>query len=687
MKSEKSVKKKRRIKSQQLLDVARKQQSSGAYAKAADICENIVISDPSFSDAWCMLSMIKYQSGNRQNSLDILSKAIFYNPLNLDIHLSICRNLIAGNPGLQATVNKFLPKKKPHSSDLANLYTELGDRLSTVGRLYEGLVCYQQVVRFSDNKCIACKRLSSATYGFIIHDTESIFRKELELCLNIEGFDVQYLAQSAVSLIRLQPEFLLLINYCSNMGNHQHLESVLNKPGTIDSLCSPLLLGILNNALLPDMGIERLLTRIRQHVLELVMNKEIPWSNKNKSITFITALAQQCFMNEYVYYVTDSELNLINQLSEKINQDAKNDKYIDFLELAILGCYIPLFNLETCMDLLNSASFEDIPGCESLIRKQLVEPLQELDIRKSINSLTSIEDDISLKVRSQYEDNPYPRWSNLSLDENSISFRAYIQNTYPHATDPGNTDHSNIDLLVAGCGTGAKTLLLSQRFNCYSILAVDLSKASLSFATRKANELGIKGIEFIQGDILQLGDIDRTFDVIDCSGVLHHMSNPLEGWQVLTGLLKPGGFMNIGLYSEIARKPIVATRKYIKDRGYQGTLGGIREFRQNFYDEYKTTSFKSIAMSKDFFSASDCRDLLFHVQEHRFILPKIKEILEQLGLEFIGFESREKDFLPKYRKTCPSDKFANNLDSWHEYEMNNPNTFVAMYQFWVRKTN
>jgi hypothetical protein len=34
----------------------------------------------------------------------------------------------------------------------------------------------------------------------------------------------------------------------------------------------------------------------------------------------------------------------------------------------------------------------------------------------------------------------------------------------------------------------------------------------------------------------------------------------------------------------------------------------------------------------------ECRDLLFHVQEHRFSLPQIGATLEELGLDFVGFE-------------------------------------------------
>ena len=92
--------------------------------------------------------------------------------------------------------------------------------------------------------------------------------------------------------------------------------------------------------------------------------------------------------------------------------------------------------------------------------------------------------------------------------------------------------------------------------------------------------LGVENVEFMQADILELRKLGRKFDIVECGGVLHHMDDPLKGWSVLVDILKPNGFMKIGLYSEHARKHIVAARSFIKGRGYRPTLEGIQECRQ-----------------------------------------------------------------------------------------------------------
>ena len=87
----------------------------------------------------------------------------------------------------------------------------------------------------------------------------------------------------------------------------------------------------------------------------------------------------------------------------------------------------------------------------------------------------------------------------------------------------------------------------------------------------------------------------------------------------------------------------------------------------------------------DFYSTSMTRDLLFHVQEHRFTIPQISEILKDFNLEFLGFFFSDPLIKKKFSESFPEDKNNVSLDNWHQFEINNPDTFAGMYQFWVRK--
>ena len=145
--------------------------------------------------------------------------------------------------------------------------------------------------------------------------------------------------------------------------------------------------------------------------------------------------------------------------------------------------------------------------------------------------------------------------------------------------------------------------------------------------------------------------------------------------------------MKIGLYSEIARQHIISGRRLIAEQGYTASPEDIRRCRQDIIAQAEAGNRKmmKICNSRDFFSLSGCRDLLFHVQEHHFTLPQIQAALEALKLKFLGFEFREQTVLRKFRKSHPSTRELTSLSLWHKFELKNPDTFQAMYQFWCKK--
>jgi len=93
---------------------------------------------------------------------------------------------------------------------------------------------------------------------------------------------------------------------------------------------------------------------------------------------------------------------------------------------------------------------------------------------------------------------------------------------------------------------------------------------------------------------------------------------------------------------------------------------------------------KGLSDFGDFFSTSACRDLLFHVQEHRMTIPRIKAFLGESGLQFIGFDL-DAAVRAKYRSRFPDDPAMIDLDHWHAFETEHPRTFAGMYQFWIQK--
>ena len=148
--------------------------------------------------------------------------------------------------------------------------------------------------------------------------------------------------------------------------------------------------------------------------------------------------------------------------------------------------------------------------------------------------------------------------------------------------------------------------------------------------------------------------------------------------------------MKVGLYSDIARQNIAEARSEIAKKEYTSSPDDIRRYREeimSFTPDSNLGIVKIINTTDflDFYSLSACRDLLFHVQEHRFTLPQIEEALNDLGLTFLGFELQKSWGRNEFRKLYPEEEALVSLPLWHQFELKNPGTFSGMYQFWVQK--
>jgi SAM-dependent methyltransferase len=240
------------------------------------------------------------------------------------------------------------------------------------------------------------------------------------------------------------------------------------------------------------------------------------------------------------------------------------------------------------------------------------------------------------------------------------------------------------EILIAGCGTGQQSIETALRFPQARILALDLSLASLAYAQAKTEAAGVGNIRYAQADILKLAALDQSFDMIETTGVLHHLNDPLEGWRVLLSKLRPGGFMRLGLYSRLARADVRAARDWIAQGDYRATADDIRRCRQDMIAK-GGQAFAAIVRSPDFATTSACRDMLFHVHERELALPEIDAFLSGEALSFLGFEL-EVQIAEKYRGRFPNDPAMTKLDLWHQFEAANPHAFLGgMYQFWIQK--
>jgi len=438
--------------------------------------------------------------------------------------------------------------------------------------------------------------------------------------------------------------------------------------------------------------LNNLIVYIRKELLEQFITKTNNNISLDKDELLLTnSIAINSWNNEYVEYISKNEKKIVKNILEEIDKTNSNQKSL-VEKLLIVLCYRnviqnPIFRSVSQHDLQN-------PNLLNWINKINAQLKEEESLSDTIPQLTPIEDLVSSKVKQQYEQNPYPRWqhcySNSYLNVLDLIYKetdVYLNKNFKL--------NKNQKALIAGCGTGREVVIFSKAFNC-PITAIDMSKSSLAYAKRKAKEHNIDNVSFGMADLLNLHEIGQKFDIISCNGVLHHLDNPMEGWHSLYQHLNHGGYMRISLYSRLARAEINQARTIISNQKITASQENIRKFRHQLISgEHEffrpkqnyniiNNEFFDLSNRGDLSSMSNCRDLLFHVQEKQYTISEIETSLEQLNLKFIGF-SIEKRLLVN-----PEQYFGNagdwsNLSCWNEYEKKYPTTFSGMYQFWCYK--
>jgi SAM-dependent methyltransferase len=439
----------------------------------------------------------------------------------------------------------------------------------------------------------------------------------------------------------------------------------------------PYLRTVLTSTVVRDLALERVLTAQRASILAAAAS-DAPATET--LLAFCGALAQQCFINEYIWAVSAKETAELETLRAKLGAGIARGEPVAPLWMLALAMYAALYELPEAQALGD----RDWPApAAAVVAQQIREPREEQALRSSIPKLTAIGDGVTAKVRQQYEENPYPRWVLLVDAQRQIPVDEYLRHLFPAAPYRLVGEPDQLDILVAGCGTGRYALELAQSYRNANVLGVDLSLASLASAKRRAPSRLAGKIEFAQADIFKIAAIERRFDLINASGVLHHTADPLGAWRELLKLLKPNGVMQVGLYSTYGRRDVLATRALVAERGYQSTVEGIRRCRQDLLSEPQRFGYMQW---NDFFSTSDCRDLLFHVHEQQFTIPEIKAFITDNGLNFIGFEIKPDEMHRQLRQHFTANGWSlGDLDRWDALERDNPDMFSAMYGFWIQK--
>ena len=636
------------------LDRAERLLDAGNAVKAAGLVEDVLTEAPEYAAAHHLVARILAQGGNLADALAHAEHAAGLAPDDGD-HLKTFAQLLqaAGRDADALAVFRRACQHAPNSADAA---ANLGFQLRRMGDLAGALEAFGRAVALDGGHV-------NAYLGWV----------DLLGRATTPGFDAALSAELLGALEGTLSAPEELAPAIARQLRHKYAPEYAFDPD------DPLLAAYLSRCLNVDPAMEAALRAERARLAGLGTGN---WQPRDGAMAALIAL--QGFINEYVMSESAAEATALAERAARLEATLAAGDMPDTNGILGFAMYRPLSALAEAGAGATVADAE-AGALSDVVRLTLVNALEERRLRESIPSLSEIGDETSRKVRAQYEQHPYPRWT-APTPQAAVHPAAMLRGQFRHFEPPAFVGET-LSVLIAGCGTGRHTAAVSQAFPKARITAIDLSLASIAYGKRVLAELGIgRDIRMIQADILDAARLDGPFDMIQSVGVLHHMAEPIAGWRVLAGLLRPGGVMKIGLYAERGRKGVLKCRDIIAAEGIGSTDADMRAFRRRLLDgQDRNRDFDKVMERADFYSLSMCRDLLFHVQEVCYTPARIKSELAELGLDFIGFEDVEALGLAQpYRERFPGDANLDDLDNWEALEVSLDDPPEG-YVFWCRK--
>jgi SAM-dependent methyltransferase len=122
-------------------------------------------------------------------------------------------------------------------------------------------------------------------------------------------------------------------------------------------------------------------------------------------------------------------------------------------------------------------------------------------------------------------------------------------------------------VLEVGCGTGQMSLFLATGDRL--VVGADLTRASLLLAADAARRLSVPRVRLVETDLRRPGLRAGVFDVVYCSGVLHHTPDPAASFAAIARLARPGGVVVVGVYNAYARLPHRLRRMIARLTGFR----------------------------------------------------------------------------------------------------------------------
>jgi SAM-dependent methyltransferase len=243
-------------------------------------------------------------------------------------------------------------------------------------------------------------------------------------------------------------------------------------------------------------------------------------------------------------------------------------------------------------------------------------------------------------VARQYESHPYPHpVENLEESARLVGDPRW----YSPQLWPEGRPREDLRILVAGCGTSQAAKLAFQNPGC-EVTGIDVSEASLGHHRWLQEKHGLNNLRLARMD---LREVRGEYELVVCTGVLHHLPDPDVGLRALAGVLAPRGAMHLMVYSYAPRAGIYLLQDAFRRLGLGQDAQGIglvrsvlAELPKYHYANWWVSGAPELGISGATELVHDTAlvDTFLHPQDRAYSVPEVLAFVERCGLVFSGWQ-------------------------------------------------
>ena len=252
----------------------------------------------------------------------------------------------------------------------------------------------------------------------------------------------------------------------------------------------------------------------------------------------------------------------------------------------------------------------------------------------------------SNKVRQFYERLPYPA-PLASLDEHRALYRdPNRRRALFHRIWPTEQFGGHQEILVAGCGT-SQAARYALREPHARVTAIDISETSLRHTGDLQRKYSLDNLELHQLPLESIKDLGRSFDLIVCTGVLHHLPEPDVGLRALREALSRKGAMHLMVYATYGRAGIYMLQEYCRMLRIGTNASDLLELASLLEALPRDHPVANLLTRADDFRQADAlADALLHPQDRAYSVPEVYAWFQRCGMSF-GRWVEQAPYLPQ----------------------------------------